>query len=93
MIQHVRSEPQAHNGRVRDELRLHRIQHCIVGAEHAVNYVLGQPLEVGAPVGEEVGDAVRSVERGEEGGAFFAGGWVEMDMGSVALVNRERWLR
>lgn len=80
MILHSPGEPLTRDGRVRDELRLHEIQHRFVGVEHAVDDVFRQPLEVGAPGSEEVGGALGPVERCEEGGAFFTVGKVEMDV-------------
>ena len=80
MVLHRCRESLARDGRVRDELRLEEIQHRLVGVEHAVHDVLGQPLEVGAPGGEEVGGALGPVEHGEEGVAFLAGGVVETDV-------------
>lgn len=53
-----------------DQLPLHGIQHPVIGAHHTVYDMLGQPPEVGARVGEEVGITLRPIELLEEGGVF-----------------------
>lgn len=85
----------ADDGGVTNELRLLKIQHRLVGEEHAVDNVLGQPLEVGTPGSEHVGGAFGAVDRVEEVGAFLAVGGVEMDVFSIGFVSQKRvkkWL-